>query len=225
MNNIIWHKWVDPFLFDDDEDDDEDVDDVDDDRMDSHNKLHGDMNDSHKPRFNGPILVGPMGVIPINEHNQPSKVFNFWMGHTNFNIGKRAINILNHIDGIETLDVYTRYRFRISVGKAFEEEEVLKNIEIALCKQIEPDKVIPLEDKRVGLQKFQDFLNKQYKFWVIFVLPDGQLDYHFGDTQEYIEQVIATYTSQTEQIIKSWEIKNDGKKNGNGHRIQTSAGQ
>ena len=70
-----------------------------------------------------------MGLIPYNEYTASSKIFNFWIGHTNFNLSKKIANIIEKTDGVETLDVFTRYRFRIGIGKVFEDRDVMKNIE------------------------------------------------------------------------------------------------
>ena len=69
-----------------------------------------------------------MGIIPINESTTSGKVFNFWVGHTNFNISKPIAEVIENAEGVETLDIFTRYRFRISVGKAFDDSTVMRNI-------------------------------------------------------------------------------------------------
>lgn len=74
------------------------------------------------------VMATPMGIIPITENTASSKIFNFWLGHTNFNITKKIAQTIEDIDGVETLDVFTRYRFRIGVGKAFSDSDVMRNI-------------------------------------------------------------------------------------------------
>ena len=69
-----------------------------------------------------------MGIIPFNDNTASGKIFNFWMGHTNFDISKSIVNIIEKIDGVETLDVFTRYRFRIAIGKAFDDSQIMRNI-------------------------------------------------------------------------------------------------
>jgi len=73
-------------------------------------------------------VATPMGIIPINESTTSGKVFNFWVGHTNFNISKPIAEVIENAEGVETLDIFTRYRFRISVGKAFDDSTVMRNI-------------------------------------------------------------------------------------------------
>jgi hypothetical protein len=55
--------------------------------------------------------------------------FDCWIGHTNFNITTSIKNKLNEVDGIEVLNVTSRYRFFIGIGKMFKFSDVRKNIE------------------------------------------------------------------------------------------------
>lgn len=109
---IIWEKWVDPLgttldLSNTDEDNYE------------HNENNG-------AKINA--IVTPLGLIPMNEYTDCTKIFNFWTGHCNFNISKNISEIISEIDGVETLDIFTRYRFRVSFGKAFVDRDVINNI-------------------------------------------------------------------------------------------------
>ena len=55
--------------------------------------------------------------------------FDCWIGHTNFNITTSIKNKLNEVDGIEVLNVVSRYRFFIGIGKMFKFSDVRKDIE------------------------------------------------------------------------------------------------
>lgn len=109
---IKFEKWEDPmFPFHEDEDDDYE------DRL-------------RKYSNNGVLtLVGPMGIVPLNERNIPGKTYNFWIIHTNFDIGDKEKSILEKLPGVETLDIFTRYRVRIGIGKVFDEDDVKTEIE------------------------------------------------------------------------------------------------
>jgi hypothetical protein len=132
MNNfkplIIWEKWVDPFGQDEEEtkwtDYDNENDDIDEDYDDTLNL------DSASSPINRSIKViqSPMGLIPYNEYTAPSKLFNFWIGHTNFDITPTIIEILEKANGIEILDIFSRYRFRIAIGKCFNDADVMTDI-------------------------------------------------------------------------------------------------
>jgi len=75
------------------------------------------------------VIATPMGIVPINENTASGKIFNFWIGHTNFNITKYIADIIEKTDGVETLDIFTRYRFRIGIGKAFTDSRVMQHIQ------------------------------------------------------------------------------------------------
>jgi len=131
QKSIIWEKWRDPFLgYDDNE--------IDLDNIDQINTQY-DEEDTGESIFKktGPpirVMATPMGLIPYNEYTASSKIFNFWIGHTNFTISKNIADIIETTDGIETLDVFTRYRFRIGIGKAFEDGEIMRFIEERIIK-------------------------------------------------------------------------------------------
>jgi hypothetical protein len=126
MNNlhkIVWEKWVDPFGADIDEtkwndyneqDDDEDVF--------TDNEIQSKL---AKPVR---VISTPMGLIPYNEYTSSSKIFNFWVGHTNFNISTYVTNIIEQCAGVEILDIFTRYRFRIGIGKCFTDSDTMNII-------------------------------------------------------------------------------------------------
>ena len=136
MNNnkkIICEKWRDPFLgYDENEIDvdkvnftDEETNDDLEDAIDNQNIKQSDA---------VKVIATPMGIIPYNEYTASSKIFNFWTGHTNFNIIDSVAYSIETTEGVETLDIFTRYRFRIGIGKAFEDREVMRSIEKKMYK-------------------------------------------------------------------------------------------
>ena len=125
MNKIIWEKWTDPFGQDFDE---MKWNHYDDENMDESSEIFD--NDILKSKFAKPIkiIASPMGLIPYNEYTASSKIFNFWVGHTNFNITREISDIIEKCSGIELLDIFTRYRFRIGIGKCFVDSDVMTYI-------------------------------------------------------------------------------------------------
>jgi hypothetical protein len=114
-NLIAWQKWFDPFG-----DDEENFSDY-----------HYDEEPEHGLDFHSKPLKAistPMGIIPYTENTASSKIFNFWVGHTNFNITHFISDLIEKCNGVESLDVFTRYRFRIAIGKAFDESDVKSEI-------------------------------------------------------------------------------------------------
>jgi hypothetical protein len=122
---IKWEKWVDPFgentgevkwnQYGDDDDSEASM-------------IFEERIEKHMPK-QVRVIQTPMGIIPYNEHTSSSKIFNFWVGHTNFNISQSILDIIEDCPGVEILDPFTRYRFRIGVGKCFEDKEVMNNIQ------------------------------------------------------------------------------------------------
>lgn len=122
---VVWEKWVDPFGLDHDEtkwtDYNSDIiDSIENDLVEEKSVIK-----SSKPIK---VIATPLGLIPYNEYTASSKIFNFWIGHTNFNISESVKDILEHCSGVEILDIFTRYRFRIAIGKCFNDSEVMSTI-------------------------------------------------------------------------------------------------
>jgi len=125
-NLVIWEKWRDPFGSDEeiiqnilsDNEEEEEV---------EYEDQISDVSDHQGPQ-NIRVMATPMGIIPVTEYTASGKIFNFWTGHTNFDITIRIASIIEKIDGVESLDIFTRYRFRISVGKAFNDSTVMRSI-------------------------------------------------------------------------------------------------
>lgn len=74
------------------------------------------------------VIMTPMGIIPYNENTASNKIFNFWVGHTNFDVSPRVCSLIENESGVEALDIFTRYRFRIAIGKLFDAKTVMLNI-------------------------------------------------------------------------------------------------
>lgn len=128
---IQWEKWRDPFGIEDSETDfrefeeeatylDEDAEPM---------ECGYPIGPLQPSAINGPVKIisTPMGLIPIDS-NMTNKLFNFWTGHTNFDITKKVKDTIESTEGVETLEIYTRYRFRVGVGKAFNDSYVMRRI-------------------------------------------------------------------------------------------------
>jgi hypothetical protein len=131
---IIWQKWADPFGNEDEiptsnNIESEDIMQKDNDIYDEYEQNQHNLS-NNIIQYQSPIKVmaTPMGIIPMNENTASGKIFNFWVGHTNFNLTKKLATTIEHIDGVETLDIFTRYRFRVGIGKAFNDSNVMRDI-------------------------------------------------------------------------------------------------
>lgn len=146
MKKIAWEKWKDPFEAPDDDDD--------------------EINDYDKKKTGRHMraVMTSMGVMPITEYNTPGKTFDFWVGHTNFSITRDVHKLIEAIDGVETFDVFTRYRFRIGIGKLFDAIKVRRLIDKGLLDyQNAKDKNIDIKELSGSLSpNIKDLLNGAY---------------------------------------------------------------
>lgn len=124
MNKIVWEKWNDPF-----------GENLEESKWNNYDDENNDEETEYlKSQISKPVRViaSPLGLIPYNEYTASSKIFNFWIGHTNFNISQNVTNIIEDCDGVEILDIFTRYRFRIAIGKCFTDNEVMQIVDSAV---------------------------------------------------------------------------------------------
>jgi len=134
---IMWEKWRDPFG----EKDDNEID------SEEYNNFYQDEDEeefeqtikNNLGQKQIKVIATPMGIIPMNENTASGKIFNFWVGHTNFDITKQIADIIEKIRGVESLDIFTRYRFRIAIGKAFFDSDVKKDIQDTIYDIVEHD--------------------------------------------------------------------------------------
>ena len=140
---ILWQKWTNPFEPPTDDAvslNNIDVEDfLDRDEWGQYNNDENleEQNDRQEiTRTNTKAVITPMGIVPFNEHTACTKTFKFWIGHTNFDISPKAKNIIENTQGVETLDIFTRYRFRISIGKAFQDRSVMQKVQNNLYEKL-----------------------------------------------------------------------------------------
>jgi len=114
---IIWEKYIDPF---DDNPDDIEI---------PEGFGEDDVNfDDGYEQNNLPFKV--MGYEHPNITNQVyiSKQFNFWIGHTKLKISSILSDRFDNVPGVESLEIYSPYRFRISVAKQYDSAEVMSEM-------------------------------------------------------------------------------------------------
>ena len=145
--------------------------------------------------YKGPCFFSPFGIIPLHESNYPSKLFNFWMGHTNFDLTTKVVSTIEKVEGVETLDVFTRYRFRLGIGRLHSQAEVKKAVEA--CVQPKAKQVTPTADP------MHERLNRTFKFWAIISLPNGKRQPIGGQTPEEVESKLRP--SEANEVSFSWK--------------------
>lgn len=146
QHRIVWQKWFDPFGEDDldnmpsnliSEDEADQFYDEEDELTETDEDLFTEDNDLEFYQKPIRVVLTPMGMIPYTNNTASNKIFNFWVGHTNFNITPYIASIVESTDGVETLDIFTRYRFRIGIGKLFDGATVMSTINDALYQYLE----------------------------------------------------------------------------------------
>jgi hypothetical protein len=132
---IGWEKWIDPF-------DNDEVEEAKRVITETYNKFaeetgaDEDMIESSIPQYyqNIKTILTPFGVLPLVNSTLASNHFKFWIGHSNFKLYDVYLPIIKKVDGIESVEILTPYRFRISIGKMFKDREVMDNINKSMIK-------------------------------------------------------------------------------------------
>jgi len=179
-NSIIWSKWQNVLGQGDQvpqyipEDEVTKFDNFDPDNTsleDDDQKYEGDSN---------PVVLTPAGMIPLNPFNDPTKVFNFWMGETNFNLTKKKVFIINNVTGVEILNIFSRYRFRVAIGNNFKFQEVRQEIEKSLDAHKEDNSFSVKNISKDTLNKVKQMISvhlEDSKFWQVYILPNEEIDF------------------------------------------------
>jgi len=113
-NRIVWEKWIHP----------EDNPDIKSDGWDDEEDIS--YEDKTEPDIRQ-VILGPASNIPMNPLLD-EREYDFWMGHSNFKLDDDIIKIICESTGLESVDIVTPYRFRISVGRLFSPSRVTNGI-------------------------------------------------------------------------------------------------
>lgn len=164
-----------------------------------------DSFDDDKVRREFPFLQGPQGILPLFHGNLASANFNMWVVHTNFRLDEDVKNFINLIEGIETFELISPYRWRISIARLFNEENTKRIIEDKVITYIKArylEKEFNISnDKITSLKKD---LEKTSKFWSILIKKD-KYEVISGDN---FDEVISKYNklqNNYDYTIKSWD--------------------
>ena len=127
-----------------------------------------------------PKLVStPTGMAQIHDKMSVLNQFDCWMGHTNFDITKAVQNIIETAEGVELLQISSRYRFFVGVGRLFNFADVRRDIESILCNSSIKDDLRSLdvdEYTQDTVELIKETIHYD-KHWVIFVRPTGEVKY------------------------------------------------
>lgn len=128
--SITWEKWEDPFEIQEDYIQDYNEDYSEDLTEDEYQQLMDEVAEHHNDPQSAQyrFILTPFGAISPDQISI-GKYFKFWIGHTNFDITSKISDIIEKTEGVEVLNIYTRYRFRIGVGQCFKDRNVMSSIQ------------------------------------------------------------------------------------------------
>jgi len=160
--SIKWEKWENNFVADNSSEDEDGE----------------NLSTNHVP-----FIQTPYGGISIKMFAPDKNNLNFWCGHTNFDLQKDfECKAIDDTPGVEIVDFFSSYRFRICVGLNFNPERVKKDIELRLgcvVPKIKNYNVIEVQKAKLDLQK-------NGKPWLIYILPNGKFEKKsFDDIKEF----------------------------------------
>ena len=167
MRKIVWKKWVNPIKY---------------------------INQQGEESENSNILLQhtPFGVMPVKLNAELYQNKNIFIGHTNFDIDEDIKYIIEETPGVESLEVFSPYRFKIVVGTAFHNKRVLRDIKTRLCNDnIGYD--FSIEDSN-DIYKHTLELRKNSKPWFIYILPNGKYESFTFNNEDDLENKIKEYS-------------------------------
>ncbi len=184
---IQWLKWEDPLIPKNEE-------------LDLDTKTHKDsfkefdeIEDRHVR-----LVLGPYGLLPLNQNSITGKLYKLWVGHCNFNITELIKEKIEMIDGVEIFHVWTRYRFWLGIGNLFDDYDVQKRIEDEICNKNKKN------IKNPTLTALIKVLTKKYKAWIVYSDINGELKTVGGESIDYVKSH-AELNNNLTILACSWE--------------------
>lgn len=175
---IIWKKWQDPLAKVDND----------------------DLEEFNYGKKTGPVIVGPMGIMPVDRGALVSSDTEFWCGHTDFVISKEIGKLISHVMGVESIRFLTRYRMLVSFGKAFNPQKVMRVIDSLFT----PQSTNYVRVDRIEVAK--KMAQRQYKYWAVYKNQKGVIDTFGHESKEEVFKNIREEKAKGQplQIFTSW---------------------
>jgi len=146
------------------------------------------------------VIHTPFGALSVLSNTMASNQFDFWWMHTNFDITNQIKNIIKEVPGVETLEVYTRYRARVGFPRSgfFEGSQIMHNIQATIT-EIDHDKqnqlLIGLPMQVVhSVIDMRDKIDAKHDNWAMLVLPNGHIEVVVSDKADN------TYTAKVKVL-------------------------
>lgn len=184
MRKILFTKWNDPLVEEEEKRDDFDNDE----EWNFAKRLI-----TNKTKKNNNLLVTPIGMISVGS-NLLSNQNKVWVGHTNFSLTPHDQNICTSVPGVEGWKCLTPYRFWLMIGWLFKDEEVHSNIKKSLCFEEKEEKLDNLELAALN-----------FAFYAIIKLENGRKELIVGSSQKEIEEKLNKRQDFKLILKKSWK--------------------
>lgn len=150
------------------------------------------------------VIRTPFGVFRVDDKFNPLRAFEFWLGHTNFDITPEVKEILDETPGVEVLIVTTRYRFIVGVGKMFSFSNVRVDIERQLCGLHKVQALIDQihnDEVKKSVKDLTDSL-RDNQYWAVYLFPNGKYE-------TFTANDIKDYEART-QVLKAAQLLSHG---------------
>lgn len=138
------------------------------------------------------LMNSPFGSFRIDDRMNPFRRFEFWMGHTNFDIDMDVKDRLETVPGVEVLVIQTRYRFIVAPAKAFQWRDVKMAIERELCGMHRISAMIEAIQNPDIKESVQYALTdiRDYQHWALYVMPNGSIEKIYSNKMngQYIQK-------------------------------------
>jgi hypothetical protein len=142
------------------------------------------------------LIQTPLGIFHYEDKLKPSEKFDCWIGYTNFDITEDIKDKIDSIEGVEALEIMSRYTFFLGVGKMFNFRDVRILIEQAIVNEdddlFNEDIFLADEEVRSSVEIIKKQLSSE-KHWAILVSGDGVIDYAKSDNsndEKYLKSLL-----------------------------------
>ena len=133
--DVYWEKWIDAYE-QELEEEQQLLEQLTEEELAELNISFEDLGESYNKVSHVRSIMTPFGIMPLTEHSLASNHFKLWVGHSNFKILKSHVKIIGAVAGVETVDILTPYRFRMSVAKLFVDRDVMSSVREALLNSL-----------------------------------------------------------------------------------------
>lgn len=164
---------------------------------------HLDEDDEFDDMAGFPMMMGQgQQMIPHRNDNMFHFEQETRIGHTNFVMISSMMKTIDSVDGVDHVELISKYRFKIIIAKMFDFSSIRVDIERLLCDKhqdleyhslsiYDTENLVLKSDHLSQVKERKQLLNQKYKYWVIYVTPNGNIDYKASNkiSSKFVEGV------------------------------------